>query len=349
MAVYVAEPIDIADLQTLFEANWDTKSGGEIPQPEFTTVDAPREDPSLQWGPNTRRAFVDIHYSEVTDQQDGHAYEYAKIRVMVTLEIWTRREVASVGGINRQYLHDVKQELRRIIYANKHSLANWQIMKYMGFEEVFEESISVRFRGRIRVSLESDGIRLPTELVDEDLFNRADAAIGAEWTIDSGTWEVVSNKAALQSATADAIMRFTPTAPFKASQRVAVDVTTSVDMDAGMIFRYQDASNFWRIQLLETGGVRFIRLIATVATVDVQMAEQRADALSYVNWAAGAVVEIGVDLYNDGMSIQFNGLTVFNRVDTFLQTAILYGLFANSDQLTRFDNFHVFESGGDGR
>ncbi len=349
MAVYVAEPIDIADLQTLFEANWDTKSGGEIPKPKFTTVDAPRQDPSLQWGPDGIRCFVDIHYSEVTDQQDGHAYAYAKVRVMVTLEIWTRREVASAGGINRQHLHDVKQELRRIIYSNKHSLANWQIMKYMGFEEVFEESISVRFRGRIRVSLESDGIRLPTELVDEDLFNRADAAIGAEWTVDSGTWEVVSNKAALQSATADAIMRFTPAGAFRPNHRVSVDITTSLAMDAGLIFRYQDASNFWRIQLIDVAGVHFIRLSQTVAAADVQVAEQRGSATSYFNWADGAVVQVDIDLYNDGLNVLFNGLSVFCRIDTFLQTATLYGLFANSDQLTRFDNFHIFESGGDGR
>lgn len=345
MAVYSAEPIDINDLQTLFENNWDVKSGSEIPQPEFTTSDVAREDPSLQWAATPRRAFVNIYIQEVTDQQDGYAYDHVRIRATVMMDIWSRRESSAAGGTGRQYLHDVKQELRRIIYANKHSLANWQIMKYGGFEEKYEDSGSVSFHGQVRLTLENDGVLTNgRELVDEDLFNRSNAALGGEWTLDNGTWEVVSNTAALQSATANAIARFTATT-FKKNHKVQVDITTAAAMDAGIVFRHSASTSYWLIRLITTGGVNYLRLIDQ-SSGETQVAEVREPS---GGWTDGDVVEIGVDLYNDCFSILFNGLSVLQLENSTHGTSITYGLYSNSDQNTRFDNFHVFESGGSGR
>jgi hypothetical protein len=342
----LAEPIDIDDLQTLFEDNWDLRSGSEIPQPEFTTSDVAREDPSLQWAATPRRAFVNIYLQEVVDMQDGYAYDHVRIRATVMMDIWTRREVAATGATGRQYLHDVKQELRRIIYANKHSMTNWQIMKYGGFEEKYEDSGSVRFHGQMRLTLENDGIATNgKELVDEDLFNRADAAIGAEWTADTGTWEVVGNQAALQSATADAIARFT-VSTWKKNHRIQVDLITVASMDAGIIFRHSASTDYWLAKLVNSGGVDYLRLIDNTGGTPVQRAEIREPN---GGWTNGDRVELAVDLYNDCFNIAYNGMMVLAIESGSHGTDVGYGLYSNDDQDTRFDNFHIFESGGSGR
>ncbi len=346
MTVYVAEPIDIDDLQSLFETNWDLRTGSEIPQPEFTTSDVAREDPSLQWAATPRRAFVNLYLQEITEQQEGYSYEFVRVRGTVMMDIWTRRESASAGGTGRQYLHDVKQELKRIIYANKHSLANWQVMKYASFEEKYEDSGSVSFHGVIRLVLENDGMAVAgKELIDEDAFNRSNGAIGSEWTVDNGTWEVVSNQAALQSATSDAITRFTPST-FKKNHRIQVDVVTAAAMDAGIIFRHSASTDYWLAKLITTGGVNFLRLVNNTSGTPVQVAEVREPN---GGWTDGDTIELAVDMYNDCFSIQYNGFAMIQINSSSHGTSITYGLYSNSDQNTRFDNFRIFESGGSGR
>ncbi len=343
MAVYLAENIDINDLQTLLEDNWDIKTGGEIPQPEILVSRGARFDASLTWASTPRPGFVNISLGPITEKQAGYAYDCADQEAIATLDIRVRREGAITGGSGRQYLHDVKQELRRIIYSNKHSLANWQIMEYIDFTEEYERSNDIGGSGKITVKLRNQAIAAGAELVDEDLFNRADAAIGGEWTQDSGTWEVVSNQAALQSATADAIARFTAQT-FKANQRVTVDIVTVDSMEAGLIFRFVSAGNYWLIRVIETGGVKFIRLVQVVATVETQIMEMREPG-----WADDDIIQVEAALQNTGIAIVYNGLCIFMLESTVHQAGLSYGLYSNSDQLTRFDNFGIFESGGDGR
>lgn len=344
MATYQAESVDIDDLKTLFENNWDIKSGGEIPQPEFVVSDRARFDPSLQWASTPRFAFVNLSLGPVTEEQDGYAYAHVKQRAIATIDFWTKRTSTVAGGTNRQYLHDIKQELRRIIYANKHSLANWQIMEYQDFEEIYRDSNTIGGHGTIRLQLRNAGVVAPGELVDEDLFTRSDAAIGGEWTQDNGTWEVVSNKAALQSATANAICRFTPVT-FKKNHRVQVDIITAAAMDSGLVFRHSGSTSYWLIRLITTGGVNYLRLIDQ-SSGETQVAEVRAPG---GGWTDGDAIEIAVDLYNDCFSVSFNGLAMIQLESSSHGSSITYGLYSNSDQNTRFDNFHIFESGGSGR
>jgi hypothetical protein len=343
MAAYVAESVDITDLVSLFTDNWDVKTNSEIPVPLFTESDQSRGDPSEIGA--TVFAFVNVMISELTEEQVGYAYQYVRRRLPVTLDIWTRRETAANGGTGRQHMHDVKQELRRIIYANKHSLTDWEIIRYIGFEEVFEDSVGVRFHGRIRLMLEDDGVRIEAEEVVEDTFDRANAAtLGANWTAAVGTWGIISNLADLQSATANAHARYTGTA-LKANVRLEVQVITSAGMDAGMIFRWQDSSNYWAVRLVESGGVRFVRLFENVATVFTQVMEYRASSDAF-DWTAGNTVQLTVNLQGALITIEVDGAEIFRREDTFLQAETDHGLYSNSDQLTRWNNFRVLEAGG---
>ena len=343
MTVYVAEPIDIEDLETLITANWDQRNNLEIPTPDqLATSDIVRFQPNNE-------VDVNITYGELSEDPDGYAYQHVRRRLPVTIEFWTRRETTSTGGgVNRQFMHDVKAELRRIFYANKHSLTNWQLIKYKGFREVFEDSVSGRFHGKIELDIEASAQVIASELVDEDDFDRSNGAIGANWGNLTGTWEVVSTTlAALQSATANAHTTWA-NSTLKASVRLEVQITTAASMDSGIIFRWQDASNYWVVRLVEASSVHYIRLYQNVAATLTQVMEFRVTSGS-LDWTNGDVVELAVDLKNSLMGITVNGCTIFLREDTYLQAETDHGLYSNSDQLARFNNFRVFEAGGQNR
>ena len=348
MAVYSAASIGIDDLQSLFEDNWDTKTNGEVPVPTFTTSDLVRNEPPLDL--TNGKAFVNIHMEELTDEQDGYAYEAVKQRAPVVLTVWAERPATTTGGgTNRQYLHDVKDELRRIVFANQHSLSNWQVMKYGGFKEDYDESGSLRFKGTMRLQLENDGVSVPSERVAFDDFDRANgASLGADWTADVGTWGIASNLANLQSATANAIARYTGSTT-KAQNRLVVDLVTVTSMDAGIMFRRSANDTFWRLVLVESGGVHYVRLIKRDGGSDTQVAEQRMTSTTDLEWVDGDTVELAVDLYGGGgMVCTVDGCGVFSRSDTFLESNTGHGMYSNSDQAVRFNNFEIAESGGSG-
>ncbi len=346
MAAYVAEPIDIDDLQTLFENSWDAKTNSEIPVPIFATSDIARLEPAIDL--TDGQAYVNIHMEDFAEDQTGYAYEYVKQRIPIVLTIWTRRPIAVAGGINRQYLHDVKGELRRILFANKHSLSNWQLMRYASFREEYEESGSLRFKGTLRFMLENDGIALPSERVAFDDFDRSNAAtLGANWAADVGTWGIASNLANLQSATVNAIARYTGVTT-KANNRLVVDLVTAASMDAGLMFRRSANDTFWRLVLVESAGVHYVRLIQRSGGTDTQVAEQRMTSTAELEWTDGNTIQLSVDLYNSGIVCAMNGCLVFTRSDSFLVSSTGHGLYSNTDQTVRFNNFEIAESGGAG-
>ena len=332
--VYTQEPIDINDLQTLFEDNWEVKSGTEIPVPRFFTNEELRVDPS-----QAEPAAVNIQLQAINEKWDGYAAQHVSIRAAVLLDIWTRRPTASAGGTDRQYLHDVKQELRRIIFANKHSLTNWQVMVYQRFEDDYE----ARYHGQMYLELQNDGIAVPAELVDDDLFNRSNGALGGEWTF-TDTWEVVSNQAALQSVSSRSVARFTPSTTFKANHRVQVDIVTAAGMEVGLVFRYQDSNNYWFAEMRDVSGSKNLRLRKNVGGVVATRAK-----ISDIGWVDGDRLELAVNLLNNCISVQLNGATRATVFDSAFQTEKVYGLYSSLDQTSRFDNLMIFEAGGSSR
>ncbi len=340
---YVAEPVDLNDLQTLFTDNWDTRSGGEIPLPTFAQTDISRFDPST-----ATDAKVNIMQGELLEEQVGYAAQHVRRRLPVTLDFWTYRVTTSAGATGRQFMHDIKQELRRIIFANKHSLTSWEFIRYKGFKEIYEDSTALRFHGQITLELEEDGVPVPTEEIVSDDFNRANgASLGGNWTADVGTWGIDTNQADLQSATANAHARYTGST-LKSNLRLEIQIITATNMDAGLIFRWQDTSNYWVARLVETGGVQFVRAYQVVAASFTLVDEFRTSSTS-LDWTAGDQVELSVDLQNTLMTISVKGCAIFRREDSYLEDETDHGLYSNSDQVSRFDDFVIYESGGSGR
>lgn len=348
---YVTEAQDIDDISTLFSSNWDQRLNTEIPTPDFTVSDRPVLDPIL-----TTPGRVNFRLGTITETQAGYPYQQVNQRAEIIVDIWTRRDLATNGGTGRQFMHDVKQEVRRITYANKHSLINWQVMRYMDFQEQYEDSVGStvgRFHGIVRLRLDNDSVTVVNgaELVAEDLFNRANGAIGADWTAVAGTWEIVNlTQAALQSATANAHVRFTRSGVnFKANHRIQVNVVTSAAMEAGLIFRWQDSTNYWKAVLLDVGGTRQVDLVKVIGGSDTRRIRVTGVTNGTPIWTNGNTVELAVNLCRDIIELEFNGAVIGRLTDQEFLTETDHGLFSNSDQLTRFDNFALFESGGSSR
>lgn len=346
MAVYVVAEVTVDEIETLLSDNWDEKTNTEVPKPLFATSDVVRFDPSNRL---VFPAHVNIMQEELTEEQVGHPYQHVRKRLPIVIDIMTLREVATNGATGRQYLYDVKDEIRRILYANMHSLVpSWEMIRYVGFKDIYEESIG-QFHGQVRFVLEADGVSIPGELVDSDDFNRSAGAIGSDWNSVVGTWEVATGgiRAVLASATANAHVRWVGKT-LKASHTLRVQVITSANMDAGILFRWQDSSNYWVARLEEESSVRYLRTYTNTGGSLVRVMETRMSSTS-LNWSSGDQVELGVAFVNSWMEISVNGCAVQRRLDSYLQNETDHGLYSNSDQNTQFDDWLIFEAGGSGR
>lgn len=354
MAAYVAEAIHINDLETLFTCFWDAKSCCEIPEPLFATSDINFFDPSEQWGPTAYRAFVNITMGDMEELQCGYAAEAVKQTLPITFDIWTLREGCVEGcvsgGTGRQYMHDVKQEMRRIAFVHKHSLTNWQRIIYNGFKEVYCDSIARRFHGQMTWTLCNAGVNTDTEEFDNDLFNRSNGAIGSEWCCITGTWCVISNEARLSTCTVDAISNFIGAGcTWPTSVRVNVDITTVACIDAGIVFRYQNACNYWKATLEEATCIRRVRLSNIASGTEILIGCVREYCCGSPGWTAGQVRMLEVELYRCSILISVNGLTAIHANSIVGQTQRVYGLYSNSCTSVRFDCFRLNASGGSGR
>ena len=347
MTVYVQEPIDVDDLKTIIDDNWDVRSNTDIPAPTVHTSEQAYHDPSVAFVDGAQ-ASVNVWVETIDEVQSGFAYQNVTRTATCRIDIRSRREIAANGGTGRQYLHDLKQELRRIIYANRHSLTNWQVMRYLSFKEIEDQSYGSSHAGQITVRLENESECVEAELLAEDLFTRADAAIGGDWTAVTGTWETVINRAALQSATANAKATFAPSGvTLKSNTSVRCDVITAASMDAGVLFRYTDSNNHWRAVITDGGGAaRHLELrlvLAGTETTPVTIISPES------GWTDGDRVELSVNLSGTMIEIEWNGAVVARFRSTSHQTATGVGLYSDSDQITRFDNFRIFERGGSAR
>ena len=351
MAAYVAEAITINEVECLVQTFWDAKNCCEIPLPLLATTDIVRFDPSEQWGSTAFRAFINVQLKEQVEQQSGYAAEASNQQLPVIFDIYTFREGTVCGGTGRQYMHDLKQELRRIAWANKHSLANWQRIIYEGFEEVYEDSNTQRFHGRMRWTLCNAGINAPTEEIDNDLFNRANGVIGSEWTNVTGTWCVISNTARLSTCTVNAVSRFIGGGcTWSTSVRVTADITTVACVDAGIAFRWTDACNYWKATLEQSASVEYVRLSHITAGTETQFGEVRdGTGITGPTWTTGDVKMLEVEIYQNNILVNLDGQTVIQLVSTLDYTATNYGLFSNSCTCVRFDCFRLNYAGGSGR
>jgi hypothetical protein len=98
----------------------------------------------------TRGDFIIIRLAPVgeTEKPLGN-YSYRNQTVPVVAEIRTKE--------NNQRLHDLKYELRRVCYVQKHGVEGFQLVSYLGFTDESDRTQNF-WRGTCRLELSRVGI-----------------------------------------------------------------------------------------------------------------------------------------------------------------------------------------------
>ncbi|KKN15979.1 hypothetical protein LCGC14_0980530 [marine sediment metagenome] len=159
------------------------------------------------------------------------------------------------------------------------------------------------------------------------------ADTGEAWTLISGTASISSNKV---SGSNGGIHTFGAGADTSFLQALMVHGGT-VNVGHGLIFRYSDASNYWRIELKEraTASAIDLRLIKRVAASETLIASTPVGVTNYTGI-------IGVSFFGDDIKVfcdtgvEEPGL-VFETTSTFNNTATVIGLKFGGGGLT-FDD-----------
>ena len=146
---YSAEPIPPEIIHTMLDAQWQTYTGS-IPEPTWVVVNSGTQAPRVDLVPGDAVVIRLGIPGETETLRDFWAY--LDRTNLVELELHTQ--------VSRQRLYDLKQEIRRIIHSQMHSLTDYQVVRYRDFQEITQEQLNV-WQGRITISLENN--RLSTE------------------------------------------------------------------------------------------------------------------------------------------------------------------------------------------
>lgn len=158
----------------------------------------------------------------------------------------------------------------------------------------------------------------------QDSFNRANGAPGSAYTVASGTWAIVADELANTGVAGGGVLPM-----ILANQQLDVSgngavhgVVGTVREDfSGIIFRRQDASNFWRLYMSVTfTSWVLVKRIAGVDTV-VQNGSLGSNATGQA---------LHVELNGTSIKVYNNGALVKSVTDAALQTARGCGLTAFS-------------------
>jgi len=133
----------------MLSTEWDTYSGS-IPEPTFVDVNV---DTDAAIGRHNFQAVdLVLIQPDVTGEQatprDTFRYWDFKYNLILT--------IITISG--RQRLHDIKQEIRRILIYKMHDITNnsYQLVRYGGFTELVQEELRM-WKGQIRVTFEDVG------------------------------------------------------------------------------------------------------------------------------------------------------------------------------------------------
>lgn len=182
-----------------------------------------------------------------------------------------------------------------------------------------------------------------------DSFNRADGAlgnadIGGAWTVVTGTWSILSNKARMTAVTVDAYAVLT--SDYLADGYIEADLTLStVRANVGLAFRFLDVNNTLLIELSRTASSNNINLYKRSAGTWFTLATTGMTA----GLVLGQTYKVRVEFYGGQIYVYVDGVL---RLSYLMLTGELdqfgsynkYGMFVQAsatmdDNASRFDNF----------
>lgn len=156
MATYSAEPIPTKILTDLLIDQWDAKTGsGSIPRPTIIDVNSSVETQRAAREANLERGDYILAFLDIPGEEEipiGN-WTYVNRKSRVAFEVYSAH--------SRQRLYDIKQEVRRIIHSNIHSVTSFQRVEYKGFTESIDQQYNV-WVGRISVELVNNALTKET-------------------------------------------------------------------------------------------------------------------------------------------------------------------------------------------
>lgn len=165
-----------------------------------------------------------------------------------------------------------------------------------------------------------------------DDFTRADSTtvpgsptIGGPYTVVTGTWGINTNRLYTSASTANSIITF----PAAADLTVKMDVTTGSFANAGLIARYQDASNWV--------GLAF----TNISTVSFYIRRAGASAVSGSSISVTVPATLQMSCFGPYIYGYVNNSLRWVIEEPFLMTATTAGVFVESNTVYRMDNLYA--------
>ena len=133
-------PVPVALLKTEISGQWNASN---VAAPTFIEVNVSAQ--SLRYDLNVKDALLfRAGTPSITEEPVGNRWEFVNRVYNVELELSTQ--------VSRQRLYNMVQEIRRICYARRHSMTNFQRVQFEGFNELTQEQANI-WAGTVSIQL----------------------------------------------------------------------------------------------------------------------------------------------------------------------------------------------------
>ena len=150
---YTPEPIPSAIVASFLGDNWQTYSN-RIPKPKIIDINDGTTPPGMADLARTTTDYVTINMGVPGEQETYRdSWKYLDRANKIELRVYTK--------VSRQRLYDLKAEIRRIIHYQMHRTTSYQVVVYVGFDEMVNEQQGI-WEGMITLRLENNRLLMET-------------------------------------------------------------------------------------------------------------------------------------------------------------------------------------------
>ena len=141
-------PIPVSEVKSEISTQWNTSN---VAAPNFIEVNGSAQ--SLRYDLNTKDALLfRAGTPSMTEIPIGN-WKYGDRIYSVEIELWTLN--------SRQRLYNMVQEIRRICYARRHSMDDFQRIQFEGFNELTQAQANI-WVGTVSIQLVNSAVQAST-------------------------------------------------------------------------------------------------------------------------------------------------------------------------------------------
>ena len=142
-------PVPVSLLKTEVSGQWNASN---VAAPTFIEVNVSAQ--SLRYDLIVKDALLfRAGTPSITEEPVGNRWEFVNRVYNVELELSTQ--------VSRQRLYNMVQEIRRICYARRHSMTNFQRVQFEGFNELTQEQANI-WAGTVSIQLVNNAVQAST-------------------------------------------------------------------------------------------------------------------------------------------------------------------------------------------